>query len=151
MRVLAKWPSLSLWSTSKFHLWEKPLPALVGKNCRYKFGRAGAGMRLWGYYLPGDSPVPPPEHQAHGSPTNPERGQINLTIYYVHYVHHAGVTFWSSTCFESSNIKSSHSTITLETTFGPSKISSHQQLFKSSNSSCSLEEKEIRMFFCQII
>ena len=45
----------------------KALPALVGNNRVYR----GWGM-LVGYYLPGNSPAPPPEHRAGGSTAHEE-------------------------------------------------------------------------------
>ena len=38
------------------------------------------------YNLPGNSPAPPPEHRAHGSTTNLEEEQVNLTLCYFHPV-----------------------------------------------------------------
>ena len=39
----------------------------------------GFGENVRSYYLPGNSPAPPPAHPAYGSTTNAEEEQVNLT------------------------------------------------------------------------
>ena len=39
----------------------------------------GYREKVRSYYLPGNSPAPPPAHRAYGSTTNAEEEQVNLT------------------------------------------------------------------------
>ena len=39
----------------------------------------GFGEKVRSYYLPGNTPAPPPEHRAHGSTSNAAEELINLT------------------------------------------------------------------------
>ena len=39
----------------------------------------GYREKVRSYYLPGNSPSPPPAHSAYGSSTNAEEEQVNLT------------------------------------------------------------------------
>ena len=43
-------------------------------------GEGGYSEEVSSYYLPGNSPAPPPEHRAHRSTSNAEEEQINLTL-----------------------------------------------------------------------
>ena len=43
------------------------------------YREGGFGEKVRSYYLPGNTPAPPPAHRAHGSTSNAVEGLINLT------------------------------------------------------------------------